>query len=118
MPSTRVLSLPVALVAVAFAGCTPADEPKPRDGATPDPSAGGGEDSLPAGETACSAATADWPALPDLDALITRKMEAGHLPGLSACIMKDGVVASILANRYAKAHSTIAHPPRDGDSEG
>lgn len=93
MPSTRVLSLPVALVAVAFAGCTPADEPKPRDGATADPSAGGGEDSLPAGETACSAATADWPALPDLDALITRKMEAGHLPGLSACIMKDGVVA-------------------------
>lgn len=33
-------------------------------------------------------------------------------------ILTIGVVASIIANRYARAHSSIVHPPRDGDSEG
>lgn len=95
MSSNRAIFLPFVLAALAAAGCVPADGGKPSGGggAGPDPSAGDGEDSVPEGETACSAATAEWPALPELDALIARKMAAGNLPGLSACIIKDGTVA-------------------------
>ncbi|MBL8615157.1 MAG: serine hydrolase [Deltaproteobacteria bacterium] len=99
MSSNRAIFLPFVLAALATAGCVPADSGKTpgsggaEGGAGADPSAGAGEDELPAGQTACAAATVDWPELPALDDLIERKMAAGNLPGLSACIIKDGTVA-------------------------
>ncbi len=41
-------------------------------------------------QNACEAATRPWPSLPDLDRTIEAKMASGHLPGLGACIVKDG----------------------------
>lgn len=81
----RVL-LPILLI-----GCVGAGRKAPERAAHP--SAGDPSDHAEPGQTACEAATRSWPSLPDLDRTIEAKMAAGNLPGLAACIVKDGDIA-------------------------
>lgn len=56
------------------------------------PAAGSPTDIAAPGQTPCQAATKVWPTLPELDRTIGQQMAAGDLPGLAACIVKDGDV--------------------------
>jgi len=75
----------------ALLGCSLGKRPQPVRAATPQ--VGTEADQATEGQTACEAATRTWPSSADLDVTIEDRMEAGHLPGLAACIIKDGDVA-------------------------
>lgn len=86
MPSPRTL-----LLWTAVTGCAlPKGRPAVRDAR---PSVGSSDDQAAPGQTACEAATRDWPELPAVDRVVAQQMERAHLPGLAACIVKDGDVA-------------------------
>jgi CubicO group peptidase (beta-lactamase class C family) len=71
-------------------GCSVASKPRSRSAS---PSAGDSTDVAVPGQSACETASEDWPMLPSLNDTIRQKMAQGHLPGLAACIIKDGNIA-------------------------
>jgi CubicO group peptidase (beta-lactamase class C family) len=86
----RAAALALALLGVG--GCATASSGK-SDLREAKPEVSADDNAAVPGQSACASATVPWPALPELDAHIAERMEAGHLPGLSACIVKDGLVA-------------------------
>ena len=52
-----------------------------------------------------------YPDLPTLDAVITEEMSAGDVPGLSACIIKDGQTAWCSGYGYANIQSGLTVTP-------
>jgi len=79
------------LVALPAFGCGMGKRPQLERAAAPQ--AGAPDDIAAAGQTACEAATRGWPENDRLDGIIEARMQAGRLPGLAACIVKDGDVA-------------------------
>lgn len=80
---------PLALTALMLSACLGPGR-KPVRNATP--MAGSPDDMAAPGQSACEAATLSWPESPGLDRTIEDRMDAGHLLGLSACIVKHGDV--------------------------
>jgi CubicO group peptidase (beta-lactamase class C family) len=82
---------PYLTLTLLLTACGVGKHRQPERAAAPD--AGSPTDIAADGQTACAASTRSWPDSASLDATIRDRMEAGHLPGLSACIIKDGDVA-------------------------
>ena len=61
---------------------------------------------IPASEGAVS-----YPDLPELDAVIAEEMSAGNVPGLSACIIKDGETAWCRGYGYANLDTELLATP-------
>lgn len=89
-PATALCALALALL--WGGGCATASSGKSEVRAA-QPAVSADDNAAVPGQSACASSTVPWPALPELDARIAERMEAGHLPGLSACIVKDGMVA-------------------------